>query len=60
MPTSARAAFSCLTSTPLILIRLLSSKLSSKLMQRIKVDLPEPDGPTTHHLALIDIQVDAA
>jgi hypothetical protein len=33
---------------------------SRPLRQRRKVLLPEPDGPITHHLAGLDLAIDAA
>jgi hypothetical protein len=57
MPTSARTrakARPVATGIPSTRISLSGEKLSSRLMQRIRVDLPDPDGPmmqTTSPLA---------
>ena len=51
MPTSARTRASArpgTTGTPPTCTEPSSEKPSSRLMQRISVDLPEPEGPTTH------------
>ncbi len=57
MPTSARTRASArpvVTGVPSTRISLAGSNPSSRLMQRIRVDLPDPDGPmmqTTSPLA---------